>query len=450
MSFFSSMFRSAGQSDSDPRGDSDSGRGRDPGNEYFWRGFGGLTSSGVRVSPEKAMQLPVVYACINLIANTISTVPLHVYRELPNGDKQRVMNHPLVDLFSSADSDGVDGRGMDVGTFTSIQQAFLESRGNAYSRIIGGPRGGVHFLRPMHPDRVQVVMMDDGDHMYRYRDPRGTDELLMRDEVWHQTGLTLSGNMVTGMSPIMEAATAVGAALAADDYSARFWANDSRPTGVIEMPGHFRSGEESKAWVEAWKKSNGGPGRHGTAVLENGMKFNPISIPNEHAQFLETQKYQDEDIARIFGVQPHMVGILDKATFSNISEQALEFVKYTIQPRLERRAISINQNLLVGSSSRGLYVKHDVDALLRADIRTRYESYATGISWGFLTVNEARRMDGRNSIGPEGDQTLRPVNMGVAGATPLHRMDTGVDAEASATILHYAQGVRDIREVPTE
>jgi HK97 family phage portal protein len=286
-------------------------------------------------------------------------------------------------------------------------QGHLALRGNAYNQIITNAKGEVVELMPLHPDRIRLELLPSGEYRYRFTDRFGTESILPRGEVWHLRGLSSDGLM--GMSPIELARENLGMALAAQDYGARFFANDAKPTGGwIEFPGSFKDSEAKKVFRESYQQAQSGANRGKVLVLENGMKFHEVGVTNKDAQFLELRKFQITDVARLFRVPPHMIGDLDRATFSNIEQQSLEFVMHTMTPWAERWEASIESELLLEGDD--IEVEFDFANLMRGDAASRASYYQSGIQNGWLTRNEARIAENLNPL--EGlDEPLRPLNM---------------------------------------
>lgn len=241
----------------------------------------------------------------------------------------------------------------------------------------------------------------------RVTDRLGVETILPRGEIWHLRGLLSDGLM--GMSPIDLARESLGMALAVQDYGARFFANDAKPTGGwIEFPGSFKDSEAKKVFRESYRAAQSEANRGKVLVLENGMKFHEVGVTNRDAQFLELRKFQITDIARLFRVPPHMIADLDRVTFSNIEQQSLEFVMHTMTPWAERWEASIEAELLFDGDD--LEVEFDFANLMRGDAASRSSYYQSGIQNGWLTRNEARIAENLNSL--DGlDEPLRPLNM---------------------------------------
>ncbi len=375
---------------------------RSPGGDFWFEPVSMRTASGARVSPDGALRLAAVYACVRVLSETMASLPLVVYRPRADGGKDQVTDHWLYRLLAKRPN-----RFQNPFEWREMLQSHLVLRGNAYNQIITNARGEVVELLPLHPDRVRLELLASGEYRYRFTDRTGTENILPRGQVWHLRGLSSDGLM--GLSPIDLARESLGMALAAQDYGARFFANDAKPTGGwIEFPGSFKDSEAKKAFRESYQQAQSGANRGKVLVLENGMKFHEVGVTNRDAQFLELRKFQITDIARLFRVPPHMIADLDRATFSNIEQQSLEFVMHTMTPWAERWEASIESELMLDGEE--LEVEFDFANLMRGDAASRASYYQSGIQNGWLTRNEARIAENLNPL--DGlDEPLRPLNM---------------------------------------
>ncbi|WP_026664844.1 phage portal protein [Butyrivibrio sp. FC2001] len=370
--------------------------------------FFGNSTAGKRVNEKTAMQTTAVYACVRVLAETIASLPLHVYRYTADG-KEMVTDHPLYFLLHDSPNDE-----MTSFVFRETLMSHLLIWGNAYAQIIRNGRGEVIALYPLLPDKMEVNRNDRGEIYYIYR--RDTEEnptfkehgeiILTKDEVLHIPGLGFDG--LIGYSPIAMARNAVGMSLACEEYGASFFANGATPGGVLEHPGVLKDPGRVR---ESWHSTYGGSANAGrVAVLEEGMKYQQIGIPPEEAQFLETRKYELEDIARCYRIPPHLVGDLDKATFSNIEQEALSFLMYTITPWVTRWEQALMMALLLPQEKREYFIKFNVDGLLRGDYESRMNGYATARQNGWMSANDIRRLENLNPISAEEGGDLYLVN----------------------------------------
>ena len=384
------------------RGPNASGGDRSPWGDFFFEPVSARTGSGMRVSPDSALRLAAVYACVRVLSESMASLPLVIYQRRADGGKDKVTDHWLYRLLAKRPN-----RFQNPFEWREMLQGHLALRGNAYNQIITNAKGEVVELMPLHPDRIRLELLPSGEYRYRFTDRFGTESILPRGEVWHLRGLSSDGLM--GMSPIELARENLGMALAAQDYGARFFANDAKPTGGwIEFPGSFKDSEAKKVFRESYQQAQSGANRGKVLVLENGMKFHEVGVTNKDAQFLELRKFQITDVARLFRVPPHMIGDLDRATFSNIEQQSLEFVMHTMTPWAERWEASIESELLLEGDD--IEVEFDFANLMRGDAASRASYYQSGIQNGWLTRNEARIAENLNPL--EGlDEPLRPLNM---------------------------------------
>ena len=349
--------------------------------------FFGSTTSGKTVNEKTAMQTTAVYACVRILAETIASLPLHTYRLTDKG-KEKATDHDLYYLLHSEPNPE-----MTSFVFRETLMGHLLLWGNAYVQIIRDGRGKVIALYPLIPDKMTVARSEKGEIYYVYN-KESQDYILTKDEVLHIPGLGFDG--LIGYSPIAMAKNAIGMAIATEEYGAKFFSNGANPGGVLEHPGIVKEPQRIR---ESWNSVYQGTGNaHKVAVLEEGMKFQAIGIPPEQAQFLETRKYQTEEICRIFRVPPHLVGDLERATFSNIEHQSISFVVNTIRPWLVRVEQSINKSLFTESEKQEYFVNFVVEGLLRGDYASRMQGYAVGIQNGFMSPNDVRELENMNRI----------------------------------------------------
>ena len=361
--------------------------------------FLGNTTSGKRVNERSAMQMTAVYACVRILSEAIAGLPLHLYRYTDNGGKEKAIDNSLYFLLHDEPN-----KEMTSFAFRETLMTHLLLWGNAYAQIIRNGRGEILALYPLMPDRMNVDRDDKGQIYYEYRtssddapiNKQATVKLKPYD-VLHISGLGFDG--LVGYSPIAMAKNAIGLAIAAEEYGSKFYANGAAPSGVLEHPGILKDPSKVR---ESWTQTFGGSANsHKVAVLEEGMKYTPISINPSDAQFLETRKFQINEIARIFRIPPHMVGDLEKSSFSNIEQQSLEFVKYTLDPWVSRWEQSLMRSLFTQEEKKKYFVKFNVDGLLRGDYQSRMNGYAVGIQNGFMSPNDIRGLENMDLIPEE-------------------------------------------------
>ena len=382
-----------------------------PQNEYRISGFPflfGRTTSGKNVNEITAMQTTAVYACVRILAESIAGLPLHVYQYKGNG-KERVPSHPLYFLLHDAPNSE-----MTSFVFRETLMTHLLLWGNAYAQILRTGAGRIIGLYPLLPNKMSVNRDDNGELFYIYTTNFGENPSLkksvniklQKSEVLHITGLGFDG--LIGYSPIAMAKNAIGMTLACEEYGSAFFANGARPSGILEHPSVLKDPSKLR---ESWQSVYGGSGNTGkVVVLEEGLKYQQVSIPPEEAQFLETRKFQINEIARLYRVPPHMIGDLEKATFSNIEEQSIEFVKYTLNPWVVRWEQSLCKSLLSESEKSRYFIKFNVDGLMRGDYESRMQGYATARQNGWLSANDIREMEDMNPIPDEEGGNLYLIN----------------------------------------
>lgn len=394
---------------------------RDPTDDFWFRRHAARqVAAGVDVTPISALRLPVVWDCLAVLSQTVSSLPFAIFERADDGGKTRQDRHPLARVFADPNADQTSAE------FFGQMVHDLASRGNAYIEIRAGDLGPISQLNRLDPDRVVVERLPDGGRRYRVQGDNAATRVLLEHEIWHVRSLPLVENGLKGMSPIEAGREAIGAGLALQDYSARFFANDATPPFVIEHPSSFKDGESRDNFLKALKTWWGGRRRHSPGVLEHGMKLARVGVNNEEAQFLETRKLNAVEVARFWRMPPHKVGILDKATFSNIEQQSLEFVTDTMLYWLTLIEKSVSKNLVLAPDR--FFFEFNVAGLLRGDLKARYQAFAIGRNWGWLSVNEIRKLDNLNPI-EGGDIYLQPLNMGQVGADPTISNGQSPDAE---------------------
>ena len=379
---------------------------RTPGSSYAF--FLGGSTSGKAVTERSAMQMTAVYSCVRILAEAIAGLPLHLYRYTPDGSKVKAVDHPLYLLLHDEPNPE-----MSSFVFRETLMTHLLLWGNAYAQIIHNGKGEVVALYPLMPNRMSVDRDKHGQLYYTYtrasdeaKTMTGTTVLLPPSDVLHIPGLGFDG--LVGYSPIAMAKNAIGLAIATEEYGAKFFANGAAPSGVLEHPGTIKDPSRVR---EAWMSQFGGSVNSGkVAVLEEGMKYTPISISPEQAQFLETRKFQINEIARIFRIPPHMVGDLEKSSFSNIEQQSLEFVKYTLDPWVIRWEQSIQRALLRPEEKKRYFAKFNVEGLLRGDYQSRMNGYAVARQNGWMSANDIRELENLDRIPAEAGGDLYLVN----------------------------------------
>lgn len=378
-----------------------------PDDRYFDRNSMGVqTASGVSVGANDALRVTAMFGGVRRLSATIASLPLFLYQRTADG-KEVARDHPLYSVLHDRPN-----KRQTSFVFRRLMQAWLELRGNAFAEIIPGPRGPVDQLIPIHPSRVTVFIRPDDSVFYRVR-PRtyGETRTLLQGEMFHLQGFSLDG--YAGLDVVRTNAESLGSALAAQDYGARYLANDAKPGGVIKMQKTL-SPEAYDRFKKDWRDTFTGNGRHETAILEGGTEYEPISSTNKDAQFMELRSFAVTEVARILGIPPHKIGDLSKATFSNIEHQALEYVTDCVIERVVNWEQAISLSLI--SDPEEYFAEHNLDGMLRGDAKSRWEAYTLAINGGVMSPNEVRVKENMNRRkDPAGDQYLTPMNMTPSG-----------------------------------
>lgn len=369
----------------------------------------GMSNAGERVDEKSAMQIATVYACVRLLAETVAALPLHLYRYADNGKgKEKATDHPLYKILYM-----LPNPEMTSFSFRETMTTHLLLWGNAYAQIVRDGKNAVLGLYPLLPELVDIDRDEHGEIFYVYHaytdDVPGEtnkDIYFRRDEILHIPGMGFNG--LVGFSPIAMMKNALGSELAVENYGSAFFRNGAQPSGVLEHPGVLKDPAKIR---ENWTKVYGGANNaHRVALLEEGMTYKPISLPPEDSQFLSTRQFGVEEICRIFRVPPHMVQDLQRATYSNIEHQGIDFVQHTLMPWLVRFEQGLIKDVLLPDERDEYFPKFNVDGLLRGDYQSRMNGYATGFSNGFLSVNDIRGLENMDLISEEEGGDFHIVN----------------------------------------
>ena len=349
---------------------------------------GAVTASGTTVTPNSAMRVAAVYACVRIISGAVATLPLHIKRRVDERTRQDASDTPIWTVLRRRPN-----RWQTPSQFRRMLQAHLLLRGNAYAMIVRS-RGNVQELIPLHPDRVEVKQTDDLTLEYTYKRQDGRRIQLAQTEVFHLVGLTLDG--VHGVSAISYARETIGLSLAMEDHGASTFRNGARVSGVLKHPNKL--GPEAVAHLKAGLEEfrSGGEQEGKNLILEEGMDYARIAMTAEDAQWLEARKFSRTDIAMFFGVPPHMIGDTEKSTSwgTGIEQQSIGFVAYTLEDHLTMWEEAINRDLIGADDN--LYARFNRAALVKGDIKARWDAYVKGLQWGVYSPNEIRALEDQN------------------------------------------------------
>jgi HK97 family phage portal protein len=380
---------------------------RDASDDRIFSGFGARSEIRVDVTIARARQVPVVRSCLKVLADSVAGLQFGTFRRVNEHEVTRLTGHPAARLLENPNQDQT--------SFDFVYSIVddLAAHGDFFAEIsYDEAQNPIALHRIENPQAVQVERLMDGSKRIRFTRRGGAEKVLVTGEFWHIAMPPFVDNM-RGSSPILhDGKEAVAVAIALQRYANILFTNDATPPYAFSMEGSFKDQQSKKNFMSALRRWMGGANRHTPGVLEYGMKPHRMGLTAEEAQFLETRKELWLDLARLWRVPPHKVGIMDRATFSNIEHQSLEFVIDTLRPILELIERSVTKFLI---NEDDIFFEFNVESLLRGDIKTRYEAYALGRQWGWLSVNDVLRMENRNGIGPIGDRYIEPLNMVPAG-----------------------------------
>jgi HK97 family phage portal protein len=367
--------------------------------------YGGYpSSSGVTVSEWTAMNFSAVYRAISIIAGSVSTLPFNLYRTEECDFSDPVLGHPVHQLLNVSPNPE-----MDAASWREANTGHALSWGNGYSEIELNGAGKPKYAWPIRPDRVTPDRVPSGEVVYRIARPSGGTDTLPASQMIHVHGLSYDGLM--GYAVIRLAREAIGMGLATEQFGATFFGNGARPGGILVSPKSL-SDVAAENLRRSWNNLHQGPqNANKTAILEEGTSWQQTGLPNEDGMFLQTRAFQIKEIARWFGVPPHLLGDLDRATFSNIEQQSLEFVLYCLRYWFKRWEAACFSKLLNADEQQQYLLQHDADDLIQADGKTRAEADRVDVDSGVKSVNEVRRDRKLPPIGPAGDIYRMPLNM---------------------------------------
>ncbi len=361
--------------------------------------LGKKTNAGVPITETSAMRLAAHYACVSLVARVVASFPVHLFESLPNGGKRKADDHPVYRLLHDQPNPE-----MTPYVFKEVMQANLSNVGKAFAEIVWGRDGYPKELWPIPPALVQPQRNKDGKLEYLVNGSK-----VPGWKILHIPGLGFDG--LNSFSPVGLFREQIGLGLAAEQYGARFFGQGTNIGGFIEYPTKLTEEAYKRLKASMDEKYRGLQNSHGTIILEEGAKYTKIGMSMEDAQFIETQKLNRATIAMIHGVPPHLIGDLERATFSNIEQQGIEAVVYLFRPWAVRWEQALTARLLTQDEQRRYYIRFNLDGLLRGDIKSRYDAYAVARQWGWMNVNDIRSLEEMDPIGPQGEIYLQPMNM---------------------------------------
>ena len=407
--------------------------------DWVTGGTGAETSSGLKVNAQSALKYTPFWAAVRIISSTVAELPFKVYSRRKDGGKDSEQGHRVHQLLDNRPNEY-----MDALTFRETRQAQVLTYGNSYAEIQRDGGGRPVALWPILPNMV-TRKIKDGVPYYQVRTKTGQQFDLLDYNVLHIKGLGFDG--YTGYNVVAYHKEAIGYGVAVKQYGARFFSNDGSPGGVLEHPKSL-SDEAYKHLQETWAANHTGLTQaHRMAILEEGMKWKQQGVDPKQAQSLEVQKYTVDDCSRIFQIPPHMLGSMDRATFNNIEEQNMKFISMTMLYWFKKWEEECNYKLFMPSERSKMFCEILVDALLRGNIKARYEAYNIGRNGGWLNVDEIREKENMNPL-PDGKGQiyLQPLNMKEAGTDdPGNDPDTNSVRQSHRDLI-IGQMLRIIRK----
>jgi HK97 family phage portal protein len=360
-----------------------------------------LTAAEIRINPDTALQSTTFLACCRIISETVSSLPIHVYRRLKNGHEEIASEIPLYHVLTFAPNSWQT-------KFEFFEQMVmaLTCWGNSYTEVNSGKYGAVTELNNLHPSRMRVERLENGRLKYSYNDPQ-TGRLLQytQDQIMH-VRWTPEPDGVKGMVPVEVSRDAIALSRACEIYASKFWANMGRPGIVLQTDGAL-SAETAERLRDNWERIHRGvQNAYKTAVLTNGLKVESFGATNNDSQFLEVRRFQIEEICRVFRLPLHLV---QGQGGGSLEIQGQEFINYTLMPWLTRIEQSISRSLIYDDAV--YYAKFDTRGLLRGDSNSRAAFYSTMLNLGIFSINECRKAEGLGPLGPEADKHLVAMNL---------------------------------------
>ena len=385
--------------------------------------MGGRSAAGINVTPLRAMQLAAVSACWRVLGESVGQLPMQLFERRGDRETDKAVGHDLYPVVHVSPNE-----------FQTAQELWeqvtgdLVRAGNFYAQI-NSVRGVTRELWPWRPETVQPKRTPAGEVVYDIRQADGTVETLSSREVFHVKLASLDGGL-TGAAPIALARESIGGAIAAEQHGHGIFARGAAPGGVLQTPEKLTQGAQDMI-VETWKRHHeGSDNAHRVGILHSGMTFNATTVPSVDLQWLESRKFSRSEIAGIFRVPPHKIGDLERATFSNIEEQELDFVVGCLMPYLTRIEQRINLQLVQPKDRGRVYAKFNAAGLLRGNMTARANFYWLMVQMGAYCPNEVRAFEDMNPR-EGGDVFLQPSNMVPSGTVPAPPQAPGQPAKAS-------------------
>lgn len=369
------------------------------GSKEFYQLFsnGGIST----ITPDNAMKVTTVFACVRLLSETIATLPISLIQDY-NGKRRHANEHPLYYLLKTKPNSDMNS--------VQLKEAVMASmclRGNGYLQKVKTRGGAIVSLPFLDASRMTLYTQADGTYYYIYTKKSGSQVRFTPDEIVNIPYFSLNG--VEGITPIEICAQGIGLALTAENHAKMFYDNGGKPNMAIEVPQSLSDPAYARL-KKSFEQAYSGKNSYKTAILEGGATAKTLTMSAKDAEFIATRKFQKSEIAAMFNIPPHLIGDLEKATFSNIEQQSIEFEKFTIRPLVTKIEAVFNTSLLTEQEQRqGYYFKFNTDALLRGDMKSRYEAYQIAIGNAIKSPNECRALEDEEPY-EGGDDFWMPLN----------------------------------------
>lgn len=357
------------------------------------------TAAGKSVTPDSSMRVAAVYACVAVLSQSVAQVPAILYRRTKEGGAEPATDHPLYNLIQNLSS-----AEMTAQERCELDMNHLLLRGSAFRQVVRSG-GQVKEINPLHPDYMRMYRAPDGSLAYDYHPPIGQKQTFSADQVWRTIGMSFNG--IQGVSPILYARESIGLAMATEEHGAKLFSNGAQLATALEHPGNMSADAQKRLKDSIDRNYSGSQNAHKTIVLEEGMKVAKLAMSSVETQFIESRKFQLEEICRIFRVPPHKIQELSRATFNNIEHLSMDFVNTSLMPWFVRFEQTMARDLLLPNERNKFFFRFDADSLQRGDAAGRANVYASGIANTWLSPNEARRRENYNPR-PGGDVYENP------------------------------------------
>jgi HK97 family phage portal protein len=376
-----------------------------------WVRGGENTTAGVHVTPDSSMRLAAVWACVRIRSEDVGKLPCYLYRTLPSSNKELATDHPLFNLILDQPNPY-----QTAFEFKQLMQSWLDLNGNAYAVKEFDIRGRITALWPFPPQWVTVLRVPGTYELfYQLNMPGREPETLPSDGVVHLRGMTLDG--FCGLSPIAYHRETIGLAIGAQRYGASFFGNSAQPNGALKVPHILDAPAADKLRADWERKFRGSENANRLAIFDGGMEWVPTGMNNNDAQYLESRKFQNQQIYSLYRIPPHKVGELERSTNNNIEHQGLEYINDCLGTELNRWAQTLKRDLLTDAEKKFYKFEFDTSSLLRGDFASTMAGFAVARNWGIFSVNDCRNQLGLNDV-ENGDIFLQPLNMIEAGTVP--------------------------------